>query len=220
MVLNYEAPQSHEIYLHRVGRTARAGRGGRACTIAAESDRRVVKQAVKAAKAQGAKIVSRVVDPIVADEWAAKVAALEGEVEAVLKEEKEEKLLSQTDMSIRKGENIMAHEDEIHSRPRRTWFESEKEKLQAKKAGKEELNGRIGLGKIKSGGKLSNKDKKALDDKRDRVEGRAWKKGKVDAKAAVNTNGKDRGKKGGRGGAKIGNVGSRGSGRGGRSPRK
>ena len=160
MVLNYEAPQSHEIYLHRVGRTARAGRGGRACTLAAESDRKVVKQAVRAAKAQGATVVSRVVDPTVADEWASKVSALDEEVEAILKEEKEEKLLSQTDIAIRKGENIMAHGDEIHARPKRTWFESEKEKLQAKKAGREELNGRIGLGKVRSGGKMSNKDKK------------------------------------------------------------
>ena len=127
---------------------------------------------------QGAKIVSRVVDSAVADEWAVKVMGLNEEVEAILKDEKEEKLLNQTDMVIRKGENIMAHEDEIHTRPRRTWFESEKEKLQAKNAGKEELNGRVGLGKVKHGGKLSNKDKKALDDKRDRVDGRAWKKGK------------------------------------------
>lgn len=183
VVLNFEAPQSHEIYLHRVGRTARAGRGGRACTIAAESDRKVVKQAVKAAKAQGAKIVSRLFDPVVADQWAAKVKALDEEVEAILQDEKEEKLLNQTDMVIRKGENIMTYEDEINARPRRTWFESEREKMQAKNAGKEELNGRVQLGKLKHGGKLSNKDKKLLDDKRERVEGRAWKKGKGDAKA-------------------------------------
>ena len=49
-VINFEAPQSHEIYLHRVGRTARAGRSGRSCTLAAEPDRKVVKAAVKAAK--------------------------------------------------------------------------------------------------------------------------------------------------------------------------
>lgn len=60
-VINYEAPQSHEIYLHRVGRTARAGRSGRSCTISADSDRKVVKAAVKGAKKQGAAIRSRMV---------------------------------------------------------------------------------------------------------------------------------------------------------------
>lgn len=68
-VINYEAPQSHEIYLHRVGRTARAGRAGRACTLAAEPDRKVVKAAVKSARAQGAKIVSQVVEAAEADIW-------------------------------------------------------------------------------------------------------------------------------------------------------
>ena len=215
VVLNYEAPQSHEIYLHRVGRTARAGRGGRACTIAGEPDRKIVKQAVKGAKAQGAKIVSRIVDPAVADEWAAKVDALESEVEAILKEEKEEKLLNQTDMQIRKGENLVDYEEEIKARPRRTWFESEKEKLEAKKAGREELNGAVGLGKVaKKGRKLSNKDKKALDDKRERVEGRVWKKGKGEAKAAEKGRGKGKKQRGGNG-LKIGVMG-----KGGKRPRK
>ena len=146
-MINYEAPQSHEIYLHRVGRTARAGRAGRSCTIAAEPDRRIVKQAVKSGKAQGAKIVSRVVEVGSADEWAKKVENLQDEVEAILKEEKEEKALAGAEMHLRKGENVMEHESEIKSRPKRTWFESEREKQIAKKSGQAELNGAVGLGK-------------------------------------------------------------------------
>src|SRR5437667_9202482 len=42
-VINYEAPVSYNIYLHRVGRTARAGRIGRAITLAGEQDRKIVK---------------------------------------------------------------------------------------------------------------------------------------------------------------------------------
>ncbi|KAK4696484.1 ATP-dependent RNA helicase DDX27, partial [Lecanoromycetidae sp. Uapishka_2] len=174
-VINYEAPQSHEIYLHRVGRTARAGRAGRSCTIAAEPDRKIVKQAVKSGKAQGAKIVSRVVETSLADAWAAKVSALDEEVEEILKDEQEEKALAGAEMHVRKGENIITHEDEIKSRPKRTWFESEKEKVLAKKKGQAELNGAVGLGKAKAGGKLSHKDKKRLDDGRERKEGRVWK---------------------------------------------
>jgi ATP-dependent RNA helicase DDX27 len=176
-VVNYEAPQSHEIYLHRVGRTARAGRSGRACTIAAEPDRKVVKSAVKSARAQGAKIVSRVIEAEVADEWVKKLQSLEDEVEEVLKEEKEEKILSQGEMQVRRGENIIEHEEEIMSRPRRTWFESERDKKLSKKIGMVDLNGPA-AGEKKGKKKLSNKDKKRLDDRDARKEGNIWKKGK------------------------------------------
>ena len=203
-VINYEAPQSHSIYLHRVGRTARAGRSGRACTIAAEPDRKVVKAAVKAAKAQGAKILSRIIKPEDADELAKKINAVEDEVEEVLKEEKEERQLGQVEMQVRKGQNIMQHEDEIMARPKRTWFESEKEKRIAKKAGRQELNGPDeGGGKKRKAGKLSGKDKKRLDDTRERKEGKVWKKGKEErgaAKVGKSTQKLGKDKKGGKGG--------------------
>lgn len=186
-VINYEAPQTHEIYLHRVGRTARAGRSGRACTMAAELDRKVVKTAVKAGKAQGSKIVSRVVPPEVADEWSSKAESLAEEVEAVLREEKEEKQLSQAEMQLDKGENFIKHGEEIMSRPKRTWFESEREKREASKKGAAELNGPdqsvVMLKQEKK--KLSNKDKKRLDDTRQRREGNiGWKKGKSSRETA------------------------------------
>lgn len=175
-VINYEAPQSHEIYLHRVGRTARMGRTGRACTIAAEPDRKVVKAAVKSGRSQGAKIVSRVVDPAAADEWAAKVEDMASEVDEVFKEEKEEKQMAQAEMQVTRGENLINHEKEIMSRPKRTWFESEKDKQESKRLGRVELNGADSV--KKENRKLSGKDKKRLDDTHTRGEGKVWKKGK------------------------------------------
>ncbi|KAF2466455.1 DEAD-domain-containing protein [Lindgomyces ingoldianus] len=176
-VLNYEAPQSHEIYLHRVGRTARAGRTGRSCTIAAEPDRKVVKAAVKAARAQGAKVVSRQVPAEEVEKWIEKLRKLEDEIDEVLKEEKEERALSITERDLKRGENLIRHEDEIKSRPRRTWFESEKEKLLEKQKGAAALNGLVeGVKKEKK--KLSGKDKKKLELRDARTEGKVWKKGK------------------------------------------
>lgn len=192
-VINYEAPQSLEIYLHRVGRTARAGRTGRACTLAAEPDRKVVKAAVKAARTQNAKIASRIIEVKDADEMQAKVDAYADEIEEILKEEKEDKLLSQAEMQVRKGENIIVHEDEIKSRPKRTWFETEADKFRAKKTGRAELNGEENPLKkkiiAKNGGKLSNKDKKKLDDREARTSEVVWKKGRAerDGKGALAT---------------------------------
>ncbi|QIW96232.1 hypothetical protein AMS68_001750 [Peltaster fructicola] len=183
-VINYEAPQSHEIYLHRVGRTARAGRSGRACTIAAEPDRKVVKAAVRAAKKHNAKVQQRSVDPKDADVWQAKVDAMEDEIEAVMREEREERALQATERDIARADNIVKHEDEIKSRPKKTWFQSEKDKAESKTKGRAELNGIEAVQKASkpgSKGKLSNKQKKQLENRDDRRAGNEWKKGKNDA---------------------------------------
>ncbi|SMR47869.1 unnamed protein product [Zymoseptoria tritici ST99CH_3D1] len=179
-VINYEAPQSHEIYLHRVGRTARAGRTGRSCTLAAEPDRKVVKAAVKSGKAQGAVIKQRTIDPSDVDAWQTRLEALESEVEDVLREEKEEKALQQVDRDLTKADNIVKYEAEIKARPRKTWFESEKDKQASRDKGFSALNGPADeeAKKGKKKGKLSNKDKKKLQDKDDRAAGAMWKKSK------------------------------------------
>ena len=161
-----------------MGRTARAGKSGRACTIAAEPDRKVVKAAVKSARAQGAKIVSRTLESNEVDDMDTKLGALEDEIADVLREEHEEKQLAQADMQLKRGENLVNHEKEIMARPKRTWFESEKEKRISKKAGRAELNGPESVLGKKQKQKLSGKDKKRLDDQRERTEGKMWRKGK------------------------------------------
>ncbi|KAI0541864.1 P-loop containing nucleoside triphosphate hydrolase protein [Xylaria digitata] len=201
-VINYEGPQTLEIYVHRVGRTARAGRSGVAITLAAEPDRKVVKAAVKAGKSQGAKISSLIIEPADADKWHARIEELEDEIAAVAREEKEERQLAQAEMQIRKGENMVVHEDEIKARPKRTWFETQADKKAAKEAGRAELNGFRDALKRKGGGKLSNKDKKKLDARSARKEdaegagGRMWKKGAAEraGKGAVLNFAKDKSK--------------------------
>lgn len=191
-VINYEAPQSLEIYLHRVGRTARAGRKGTALTLAAEPDRKVVKAAVKAGKSQGAKIISRVIEASEADKLQDQIDDMDDEIDEILKEEQEEKHLAHVEMQVKKGENLMEYEAEIKARPRRTWFESEHDKKKSKQAGDEELNGMREAMKKKTG-KLSNKDKKRLDNKALRKEGGEWRKSKT-SEADMKARAKDKAK--------------------------
>ncbi|OAQ94041.1 ATP-dependent RNA helicase DRS1 [Purpureocillium lilacinum] len=206
-VINYEAPQSLEIYVHRVGRTARAGRKGVAVTLTAEADRKVVKSAVKAGKAQGAKIASRVISPGDADKWQGQIDEMDEEIEAVMQEEKEEKQFAQAEMQVKKGENMIEHEAEIKGRPKRTWFETQHDKKKAKEAGRDELNGMRETMKKKGSGRLSNKDRKRLDAKADRTEEKLWKKGKnAAAAAAAGPKGKGGGKKAGKAGKPKGKA--------------
>lgn len=177
-VINFDAPKDISVYLHRVGRTARAGRRGTAITLAADPDRKVVKAAVKAGKVEGTKTRSVTIDAATVREWQAKVDELEGEVDEILAEEKELKQLQQADMEITKGENLIKHADEIKSRPKRTWFETEHDKKKAKEPAPTKLAAmRESLKKKHSNGKLSGKDMKKLDNKAERQNGRLWKKG-------------------------------------------
>lgn len=182
-VINFESPQNFPIYLHRVGRTARAGRSGRACTLAGESDRKVVKDAVKAAKQQGALVAARVLDAATIENIGREISSLEKEINEILAEEKEEKQLNEVEMQVRKGENLMKHKAEISSRPQRTWFQSQGEKKLAKEAMLEKLNSKIlpevGEGKGAKKKKLSTKIMKKLDSKGEVKEGNMYKKTKV-----------------------------------------
>ncbi|KKY32038.1 putative atp-dependent rna helicase drs1 [Diaporthe ampelina] len=199
-VINFDAPKDISVYLHRVGRTARAGRKGTAITLVADSDRKLVKAAVKAGKDQGTKTRSVTIDTALAKEWQDKVDDLEAEVDEILAEEKELKQLQQADMEIQKGENLIKHAAEIKSRPKRTWFETEHEKKKAKEGPPSKLSSlRESLKKKHANGKLSNKDMKKLDNKAERQNGRLWKKGAAEraGKGAVlnlRKNGKGEGK--------------------------
>jgi ATP-dependent RNA helicase DDX27 len=171
----------------------------------------VVKAAVKSGRAQGARIASRVIEAAEADAWAEKVEAMQEEIEEILLVEKEDKQLAQAEIQVKRGENIIAHEDEIKGRPKRTWFESEHEKRLAKKTGRAELNGPESVVKKKKEGKLSNKDKKKLDDSKARSERKVWKKGRAerDGKGALSP-AKAKGKKRVKGGKPMAMMGGKG----------
>ncbi|EPX74706.1 ATP-dependent RNA helicase Ddx27/Drs1 [Schizosaccharomyces octosporus yFS286] len=140
VVINYEAPSSHEIYLHRVGRTARAGRSGRAVTLAGEGDRKVIKDVFKTSAAQNTKVVSRNLEFEKVESYGKQIKDLEEVVDKVTNEEKQEREIKIAERDLKKGENIIKHSDEIRSRPARTWFQSEKQKKASKAQASEKPN--------------------------------------------------------------------------------
>jgi len=163
-VINYDMPGQIAQYLHRVGRTARAGLKGRSVTLVGEADRKMLKAVIKHSPADQVK--HRLVPAEAISKMAAKLNGLTKEVDAVLKEEKEEKALRQAEMELKKGENMIEHEKEIYARPARTWFQTEKEKQGVQEASKEQYNSSFATNiKDKKG------DEKASGPKRDKFSG-------------------------------------------------
>ncbi|CAL2233060.1 unnamed protein product [Prunus armeniaca] len=132
-VINYACPRDLTSYVHRVGRTARAGREGYAVTFVTDNDRSLLKAIAKRA---GSKLRSRIVAEQSITKWSQIIEQMEDQVATIFQEEREEQALRKAEMEANKAENMIAHKDEIYSRPKRTWFVTEKEKRIVMKAAK------------------------------------------------------------------------------------
>lgn len=144
VVINYDMPKTYDIYLHRVGRTARAGRDGRAISFVGETaqERSIVKDAIKSVE-EGNKMskyghqgraLSRNVDWHQVEETHKAIEKHKDTIEEILVEEKQEKEILLAEMELKKSENMLKYKDEIHLKPKRTWFQTEAEKKNAKVA--------------------------------------------------------------------------------------
>ncbi|GEQ67179.1 hypothetical protein JCM33374_g842 [Metschnikowia sp. JCM 33374] len=181
MVINYDMPKTHEIYLHRVGRTARAGREGRSITLVGEAaaDRNIVKAAIKSLESSESqqKAVSRSVEWSEIETVHKVIEEKSGLIDEVLEEEKSAKELLAAEMEMSKAENLLKHGKEIYSKPKRTWFESEADKR--KNSVMQELS--------KNKNKPNSKKRKQLETQKET--GRTYKKTKVER---IKTQGKAR----------------------------
>lgn len=144
-VINFEMPNNVETYVHRIGRTARAGRGGRSCTLIGEGRRHLMKDLIKDAEAKNKRnekkskgsfesgvIRSRSVPPAVVSHFTAKIKSLAPHVEEVIQAEAIARMDRLAEMEVIKASNIIEHSDEIMARPQREWFASGKQRENAK----------------------------------------------------------------------------------------
>jgi ATP-dependent RNA helicase DDX27 len=146
-VVNFEMPAQVSNYIHRIGRTARAGRGGRSCTLIGEGRRHLMKAVMKDAaekkkqkssggssRFQTGTIRSRSIPAAVVAHFVQKIQSLEPHVTEVMQAETVAKLDRLADMEATKAENLISHSSEIMARPQREWFASSQQKKMTKEA--------------------------------------------------------------------------------------
>lgn len=128
-VLNFTMPAEFKTYQHRVGRTARAGNPGTACSLCGEVDRKNMKEAIKNSSFPSKQ---RIISVELLEKYTQMVALMEGDIERILKNEREARELEKAEMECKKAQNIIEHEEEIKARPKRTWFQSDHAKQKHK----------------------------------------------------------------------------------------
>lgn len=128
-VLNFTMPAEFKTYQHRVGRTARAGNPGTACSLCGEVDRKNMKEAIKNSSFPSKQ---RIISVELLEKYTQLVALMEGDIERILKNEREARELEKAEMECKKAQNIIEHEEEIKARPKRTWFQSDHAKQKHK----------------------------------------------------------------------------------------
>ena len=129
-VLNYAMPADYRQYLHRVGRTARAGKSGRSVSLVGESDRKTLKMVLKNAEIAPKQ---RLIDPAVIEEFRDRLDTMESDIDQLLEEEKAERALQKAEKEATRAENLIQHAKEIKGRPKKEWFQSSKQKGESKK---------------------------------------------------------------------------------------
>ncbi|KOC65020.1 DEAD-box ATP-dependent RNA helicase 28 [Habropoda laboriosa] len=126
-VINFVMPATMQHYIHRVGRTARAGRVGVSVSLAGEQERSLVKEIIKNAKNP---VKNRIILPDIIEKYNKKLQLLEPDVEQILKEEKQERELAKIENQTNRVENLLKNEN--NKDIQRTWFQTHKERKEEK----------------------------------------------------------------------------------------
>ncbi|XP_065367423.1 probable ATP-dependent RNA helicase DDX27 [Calliphora vicina] len=120
-VINFVMPITTEHYIHRVGRTARAGRAGISVSLAGEKERKIVKDIIK--NAEGS-VKNRIIPPEIIEKYRKKLTALEPEIQNILDEEQAERQIAKMEQQLSKTERKLLGNKNEH----RDWFQTKKQR--------------------------------------------------------------------------------------------
>ncbi|XP_044153202.1 probable ATP-dependent RNA helicase DDX27 [Bufo gargarizans] len=127
-VINLTMPATVKHYVHRVGRTARAGKAGRSVSLVGEEERKSLKEIVKKAQAP---VKARILPQDVISKFRDKITKLEKEIYAVLQLEKEEKEMQKSETQISSAQKKLEPGTEPENM-QRSWFQTREERKKEK----------------------------------------------------------------------------------------
>ncbi|KAG5274645.1 hypothetical protein AALO_G00138560 [Alosa alosa] len=125
-VINFTMPNTVKHYVHRVGRTARAGKVGRSVSLVGETERKMLKDIVKKAKTA---VKARVLPQEVILKFRDLIDKLEKDVYAVMRLEKEEREMSHSEAQISSAQKKLTQSADEKDMPR-SWFQTNQERKQ------------------------------------------------------------------------------------------
>ncbi|CAL4068103.1 unnamed protein product [Meganyctiphanes norvegica] len=144
-VMNFTMPPSYSTYVHRVGRTARAGRCGRSVSISSEGEYKMLKEIKKSSTTA---MFERVVNKDIVSKYKARMDKLEPTLKQIIKEELDDKELKEMEAKLNKMKNKVQGK----GREEREWFQNRKQR--------QEEQSRLAIDEDGGGGKKGKKNQK------------------------------------------------------------
>lgn len=136
-VLNFSFPTEPKRYLHRVGRTARAGSHGQAVTLCNDEERKDIKKLIRKLNQKLLPYsINQKLVVLTHDFIKNKLDPLLREIQL---EQQQDKEIEKAYKEASRAENIVKYKDEIMSRPKNEWHKNYKEKKDLQKESKKDL---------------------------------------------------------------------------------
>ena len=136
-VLNFSFPVEPKRYLHRIGRTARAGSHGVAVTLCNEEERKDIKKLTRKLNQSIAPYMLNAKQVVATHEFIAKT--LDPIIHEMDLEIQADKEIEQAYKEALRAENLVKYKHEIMSRPKSEWFTTKKKTDELKKESKKDL---------------------------------------------------------------------------------